>query len=154
VLLIAVAVIAVLAAAFTMGKKGVPAPAMPAVSDSSPVVTQKTTATPPPASSWKKYTFEGSDYLVALSFEYPSTWTVRRNLYRTPGDQAAGRPGQVETLAVYPDDNTNMAIIVGGRQAACGITIPGQAACFKNTPIYVIGGVTGSIFNHLVGSLR
>ncbi len=105
------------------------------------------------ATGWKTYHFAGDAYLPAMAFEYPSTWEVLPNVYRTVGDQTAGLPGQVASLTVQPRTGAG-SIVIGGFQARCGATFPGQTACFKDIPVRAIGTVSASIFTHLTTSLR
>jgi len=66
--------------------------------------------------NWITYKWGG------LSFKYPANWKVEPQYYRTPPEEAAGKPAYVLGLTLLPKGETqrgNRWIGIGGRQADC-----------------------------------
>ena len=124
------------------------------VSESSTKVDDDSSVTAP--TIYKTYSFAGSDYVQRLSFEYPNNWTVKENSYSTPGDQASGKKGEVESITV--SSLTGVKITIGGRQTQCqSSTSSTKNSCFKNiTPITMSATDAESItvFDHLVSTMK
>jgi hypothetical protein len=96
-----------------------------------------------------------NDSVFNLSFEYPTSWSVKESFYATPGQEDNGEKGDV--VALWVTSPTGAGIVIGGRQVECqpsNSTI--KAACFKNIPITTTATDSQSIsvFNHLVATLK
>jgi hypothetical protein len=75
---------------------------------------------------WATYRFG------TMRFKYPSGWKVVPQLYRTPPEEAAGKPAYPIGLTIFPSSESatsRRSILIGGHQANCESFLP-PCKCF------------------------
>jgi hypothetical protein len=104
---------------------------------------------------WMSYDWDN------LSFKYPSDWQVEAQLYRTPPQEAEGKPPSVVGLTVFPKGENARGIHVvemGGRQMDCDVIPAGKGRCFTlyGIPIYTSAqdSETLRVFDLLLRTVR
>jgi hypothetical protein len=95
----------------------------------------------------------------SMSFKYPSGWKIEPQLYRTPPEEAAGKPAYPIGLSIFPNGENargKRSISIGGRQASCDSFLP-ACKCFTiYVAIYTCAddAETLKTFDFLVESIR
>jgi hypothetical protein len=104
---------------------------------------------------WMTYHWEN------ISFKYPSDWQVEPQLYRTPSQEAEGKPSSVVGLWVFPKDTKTSGthgIGMGGRQMDCDVIPAAKGRCFTlyGIPIYTYAqdSETLQVFDLLLRTVR